>query len=141
MILVSACLLGLSCRFDGRSKINKSLISSLKNTAFIPFCPEQLGGLPTPRNRAWIVHGDGKDVLAGRSKVIAEGGSDVTAQFIKGAIESGKLVTLFHIKKAYLKSKSPSCGVGKIYHDKNLVTGNGVCATMLFQKNIELISV
>lgn len=141
MILVSACLFGLNCRFDGRSKINEPLISSLKNAYFIPFCPEQLGGLPTPRNRAWIINGDGKDVLAGNSKVITENGEDITAQFIKGVTETEKLVSLFHIKKAYLKSKSPSCGVGKIYRDKNLVTGNGVCATMLLQKNIELISV
>ena len=141
MILVSACLLGLNCRFNGRSKATESLITSLKNTHTIPFCPEQLGGLPTPRHRAWITHGDGKDVLEGRSKVIDEANNDVTAQFIKGAIETEKLVTLFNIKKAYLKSKSPSCGVGKIYLNKKLVTGNGVCATILLQKNIELISI
>ena len=141
MILVSACLLGLNCRFNGRSKANESLISSLKNTHTIPFCPEQLGGLPTPRYRAWITQGDGRDVLEGRSRVINEVDADVTAQFIKGTTETERLVTLFNIKKAYLKSKSPSCGVGKIYHNKNLVTGNGVCATMLLQKNIELISI
>ncbi|HHT9129518.1 MAG TPA: DUF523 domain-containing protein [Candidatus Brocadiaceae bacterium] len=141
MILVSACLFGLNCRFDGRSKANESFIASLKNTHLVPFCPEQLGGLPTPRNRAWITNGDGKDVLAGTSKVITENSEDITAQVIKGATEAEKLVSLFHIKKAYLKSKSPSCGVGKIYRDKNLVTGNGVCATMLLRKNIELISV
>lgn len=141
MILVSACLWGLNCRFDGQSRANESLISSLKNTHTIPFCPEQLGGLPTPRHRAWITHGDGKDVLEGRSKVINEANHDVTAQFIKGATETEKMVTLFNIKKAYLKSKSPSCGVGKIYHNKNLVTGNGVCATILLQKNIELIAI
>lgn len=141
MILVSACLLGLNCRFNGRPKANESLISSLKNTHAIPFCPEQLGGLPTPRYRAWITQGDGRDVLEGRSRVINEVDADVTAQFIKGATETERLVTLFNIKKAYLKSKSPSCGVGKIYRNKKLVTGNGVCATMLIQKNIELISI
>ena len=73
MILVSAGLLGLNCRFDGQSRTNESLISSLRNTYTIPFCPEQLGGLPTPRHRAWITHGDGKDVSEGRSKVTNEG--------------------------------------------------------------------
>ena len=141
MILVSASLLGLNCRFNGQSRTNESPISSPKNTQTIPFCPEQLGGLSTPKHRAWITHGDGKDVLEGRSKVIKEANNDVTAQFIKGAIETEKLATLFNIKKAYLKSNSPSCGVGKIYHNKNLVTGNGVCATMLLQKKIELISI
>ena len=141
MILVSACLLGLNCRFDGQSKVSKPFVSSLKNTHTIPFCPEQLGGLPTPRYRAWITHGDGNDVLEGRSKVINEVGAEVTTQFITGTTETEKLVTLFNIKKAYLKSKSPSCGVGKIYRNKKLVTGNGVCATMLLQKNIKLISV
>ncbi len=140
MILVSACLLGLNCRFDGQSKMSSFLFTSLKDTHCIPFCPEQLGGLPTPRNRAWILQGDGKDVLEGRSKVVDEVGTDITPQFIKGTIETEKLVTFFHIKTAYLKSRSPSCGVGKIYRDKNLVTGNGVCATMLLQKNVEVIS-
>ena len=140
MILVSACLLGLNCRYDGQSKVSEPFISSLKSTNIIPFCPEQLGGLPTPRYRAWITHGDGNDVLEGRSKVINEVNTDVTDQFIKGTTETEKLVTLFNIKKAYLKSKSPSCGVGKIYRNKKLVTGNGVCATMLLQKNIKLIS-
>jgi len=69
MILVRAGLLGLNCRFDGQSRTNESLISSLRNIHGIPFCPEQLGGLPIPRHRAWITHGDGKDVLEGRSKV------------------------------------------------------------------------
>ncbi len=141
MILVSACLFGLNCRFDGKSKVNESIISSLGESYCIPFCPEQLGGLPTPRHRAWITQGDGKDVLAGKSRVINEAGTDVTIQFIRGTNETEKLVSLFHVKKAYLKSNSPSCGIGRIYHGKNLVTGNGVCATMLLQKNIELISV
>ncbi|MBI2469902.1 MAG: DUF523 domain-containing protein [Planctomycetes bacterium] len=141
MILVSACLLGLNCRYDGQSKVSEPLISSLKSTNIIPFCPEQLGGLPTPRYRAWITHGDGEDVLEERSRVVNEVGTDVTAQFIKGTSETERLFTLFNIKKAYLKSKSPSCGVGKIYRNKKLVTGNGVCATMLLQKNIKLISI
>lgn len=141
MILVSACLLGLNCRFDGQSKTNKSLISSLRGTTFIPFCPEQLGGLATPRKRAWITEGDGKAILAGKSKVIDEAGNDVTTQFIRGAIEAEKLATLFGIKRAYLKSKSPSCGIGRIYCNRNLAPGNGVCATMLLEKNIELISI
>lgn len=141
MILVSACLFGLNCRFDGQSKINSSLLSSLRDSHFLPFCPEQIGGLPTPRNRAWIIHGDGRDVLAGRSKVIDEAGNDVTTHFIKGAIETEKLITFFHVKKAYLKSKSPSCGIGKIYRNEDLVTGDGVCAALLIQKNVELISI
>lgn len=141
MTLVSACLLGLNCRFDGQSKINETLISSLRGTNFIPFCPEQLGGLSTPRPRAWIIHGDGNDVLTGKSKVINELGEDVTVQFIKGAIETEKLTTVFSIKKAYLKSKSPSCGVGRIYHGEYLARGHGVCAAILMQKKIELISV
>lgn len=141
MILVSACLLGINCRFDGQSRTNEALLSSLKGAYYIPVCPEQLGGLPTPRSRAWITTGDGDDVLAGRSSVVNEAGGDVTAQFIKGALETEKLVALFNVKKAYLKGKSPSCGVGKIYHGKDLVTGNGVCAALLLRKNVELISI
>ena len=70
MILVSACLLGLNCRFDGQLRTNESLVSSLKNTHTVPFCPEQLGGLPTPRYRAWTTHGDGMDGLEKKAKVI-----------------------------------------------------------------------
>ncbi|MEK7733027.1 MAG: DUF523 domain-containing protein, partial [Planctomycetota bacterium] len=125
----------------GQSRTNEALLSSLKGAYYLPVCPEQLGGLPTPRSRAWITAGDGDDVLAGRSSVVNEAGGDVTAQFIKGALETEKLVALFNVKKAYLKGKSPSCGVGKIYHGKDLVTGNGVCAALLLRKNVELISV
>ncbi|MEK7776354.1 MAG: 2-thiouracil desulfurase family protein, partial [Planctomycetota bacterium] len=64
MILVSACLLGINCRFDGQSRTNEALLSSLNGAYYIPVCPEQLGGLPTPRSRAWITAGGGDDVLA-----------------------------------------------------------------------------
>ncbi len=97
--------------------------------------------MPTPRYRAWITLGDGADVLRGHAKVTNEAGEDVTSPFIKGAMEVEKLVALFNVKKAYMKSKSPSCGVGMIYRDNNLLAGNGVCAALLLQRNIELVSV
>ncbi len=104
-ILVSACLVGLRCRYDGK-KTKK--IRTREN--FIPVCPEQLGGLPTPRPCANLAGGKGNDVLVGRARVIDRKGKDVTKNFVRGARESGKLAKLYHINEAYLKRRSPSCG-------------------------------
>jgi len=141
MVLVSACLYGIDCRYDGRSKTNSGLIASLRKSCIVPFCPEQLGGLPTPRYRCWITQGEGIDVLKGRAMVTNEIDEDVTMQFVKGTAETEKIVSRFNIKKAYLKNKSPSCGVGKIYRENRLAEGNGVCAAMLKERGLELISV
>ncbi len=80
-------------------------------------------------------------MLRGHAKVVNEAGEDVTSPFIKGAMEAEMLVSCLDIKKAYMKSKSPSCGVGMIYRDNSLFAGNGVCAALLLQRNIELVSV
>ena len=107
MVLVSACLLGIRCRYDGkRLRIRKSA-KGLKNP--LPLCPEQLGGLPTPRIPAEI-KGSADKVWKGKAKIINERGEDVTQVFVRGAKEVMRIVKLFNIKKAYLKEDSPSCG-------------------------------
>ncbi len=140
-IIVSACLLGMRTRYDGRSKPNAALLRKLKGKAVIPVCPEQLGGLPTPRPGAEIEKGDGRDVLAGRARVVNREGKNVTKQYIRGTKEVAKLARKFRVKVAYLKSKSPACGVKAIKRKGRIVKGCGVTSAKLRQMGIKLVEV
>jgi len=129
-VLISACLLGIECRYDGKSKYN-NLVDKLKDKYnLIPICPEQLGGLPTPRLPSEIVNGDGLNVLTGSAIVKNCKGKDVTLQFLKGAATTIKIAKLLGIKKCFLKAKSPSCGINEKL---------GVTAAMLIKANIKAI--
>ncbi|MCR3759849.1 DUF523 domain-containing protein [Clostridium felsineum] len=142
-IIVSACLLGVNCKYSGENNFSDKVKEICKGKKVIPVCPEQLGGMSTPRNPAEIVNGTGKEVLEKNAKVIDNKGRDVTAYFIKGAEETFKIAKLFNCKKAILKAKSPSCGVGEIYNgtfSKTLVKGNGVTAEILKKNGIEIIT-
>ena len=130
-VLVSGCVIGMHCRYNGYTDVKVDVLQRLKETNFVPLCPEQLGGLPTPRPRAWISSGDGSDVLSGRSFIITEDGTNVTDNYIRGAKEVEIVVKLLGIRFAYMKNKSPSCGFGKIWRGDTLVDGNGVCAALL----------
>lgn len=140
-VLISACLAGLCCRFDGSQRLRKSLLESIKGGLMIPICPEQLGGLSTPRGRAEIISGNGFDVLRGRAKVVNSAGLDITLQFLKGAKETLKIARLNKIQIAYLKEKSPSCGTAKIISRKKVKSGPGVTAAFLIKQGIEVIGV
>ncbi|MFZ5770423.1 MAG: DUF523 domain-containing protein [Thermodesulfobacteriota bacterium] len=109
--LVSACLLGLRTRYDGRLKPCEACRLMVKNAVCIPVCPEQLGGLPTPRTAADLVGGDGYDVLAGRAAVVTRDGRDVTAPFLLGARQVLTIAMAQQISGVLLKSRSPSCGL------------------------------
>ncbi len=129
MCLVSACLVGLCTRYDGKTKTNTDFLAQINKTGWIPVCPEQLGGLPTPREAADIIGGDGYDVLAGTARVVTRSGVDLTAEFILGAKQVLQLANLQNISKAVLKARSPSCAVlGKI----------GVTAALLQSAGIEV---
>lgn len=133
MKLCSACLLGIKCRYDGKSKLNKKVIKLSKKEILIPVCPEQLGGLPTPREPA---EQKGK-------KVITKSGKDVTKFFVDGAEQVLKLAKLFGIKGAILKQRSPSCGCGQIYDGTfsgAVIQGNGVTTKLLKKNGIKVIS-
>jgi uncharacterized protein YbbK (DUF523 family) len=141
-VLISACLLGEICRYDGSQRKNEELITLLKalGLSYVTCCPEVLGGMPTPRPASQIVNGDGDDVLSGKSIIIDETGRDVTESFVKGAKEALELSLKNNIKKAVLKERSPSCGVNYIYNDSCVVKGLGV-TTALFKKNgIDVVS-
>ncbi len=109
--LASACVLGVRCRYDGSSRPNDDVLSRLADSIVIPVCPEQLGGLPTPRAPCNIVGGDGtgSDVLAGRARVVDESGVDRTAEFIRGAEEAVAIAKRLGATRAIMKSRSPSC--------------------------------
>lgn len=113
IILVSSCLAGLCTRYDGRIVENPVCLDRIKDTIWIPMCPEQLGGLPTPRTAADIIGGNGTDVLEGHAKVICKDGTDVTEQFIKGAQQLLDIAQRQNISTVLLKARSPSCGVTK----------------------------
>ena len=130
-ILVSACLLGVACRYDGKRKPNEAVIALKEKYNLIPVCPEIMGGLPTPRLPSEI-RGE---------TVIMENGEDVTDKYSKGAEETLRLARLFGCGKAVLKEKSPSCGSGRIYDgtfSKTLTEGNGVTAGMLLANGIRV---
>jgi uncharacterized protein YbbK (DUF523 family) len=133
-VLISACLIGLNCKYNGKNNYNEELINKLKEKSdLVPVCPEIMGGLQTPREPAEIKDG----------KVINKEGKDVTAYFKLGADETLKVADLFKANKAILKSKSPSCGKGKIYDGTftgKLVKGNGITTDLLLDHEIEVIS-
>ena len=141
MFGASACLVGLRTRYDGTDALDASVHRLFLEGQVIPLCPEQLGGLSTPRLRAEIVEGTGEDVLDGRSAVLLEDGTDVTLNFLRAAEEVLRVARDMEIKRFYLKTKSPSCGVGKILVKGALRKGNGVCAAALLREGIELVSV
>ena len=141
IILISACLLGVNCKYNGENNSNDEIVEYFKNKNIIPVCPEQMGGLSTPRLPAEIKGGGGRDVLEGSAKVVNNNGEDVTEQFVNGAYETLKLAETLGATKAILKARSPSCGVGEIYNgnfNDTLIEGNGVTAALLRSKGIEV---
>jgi len=135
MILISACLLGINCKYSGGNNKIKELKDLLKNETLIPVCPEQLGGLETPRNPSEII------IKNGEKFVVDKNGNDVTLQFLKGAEETLKIVNIFNIKEAILKSNSPSCGFGSVYDGTfsgKLIKGDGITSALLKSKNINI---
>jgi uncharacterized protein YbbK (DUF523 family) len=140
-ILISSCLLGIKCRYDGGHSRAEEIIQKAQEIQFIPICPEQLGGLTTPRASSYIVKGDGKGVISGHARVINSLGKDVTEAFMKGAQESLKLAQLTGATKAIVKDKSPSCGLNTPYCDTDTGYGLGVTAALLLNAGITIIEI
>lgn len=112
VFLVSACLVGLCTRYDSAIKINTRCLEFLQDSHYIPVCPEQLGGLPTPRPAADIINGDGFAVLRGDASVCTrKNGQDVSKAFIKGAKQVLQIAKSQQITSICLKAKSPSCAI------------------------------
>ena len=140
-VIISGCLLGENCRYDGKSQINKMVLNLSYKYLVKSICPEILGGLPKPRPACEISYGDGADVLDGLSRVIQETGyKDVTESFISGAGRVLKAIEGSEIKFAIMKERSPSCGVKWIYRQGQLVKGAGVTTAALLKSGIRVFS-
>jgi len=132
-LIVSKCLLGYPCRYDGKSVPSQAIIDLQNKFELIPVCPEELGGLPTPRIPAEIV-GD---------RVIRKDGKDITAEYTQGAEKALNTAKENGCTIAILKSKSPSCGKGKIYDgtfSSQLTNGDGICVRLFKGNNIVVLT-
>lgn len=141
MILVSGCLCGVNCKYDGGNNLNENILELLKEGKAVIVCPEQLGGLKTPRIPSEIVGGTGKEVLDGKAKVLGKDGSDVTEEFLKGAYETLNIAKNINAEYVILKGRSPSCGLGEIYSGKfnrEKKQGNGVTCELLLQNGFKV---
>lgn len=138
MIIVSACLIGRPCRYDGRRAPNLDLMTRLAGRRWVAVCPEQLGGLPTPRVPARLEGGNGRDVLAGRARVINDEGRDVTAAFIRGAEVVLDLAVRLGAEVCCLKNRSPSCGLCPSLGPEEPFQGPGVCAALLADAGLKI---
>ena len=133
IILVSACLLGTNCKYNGKNNKNDKVLEYIKDKYVIPICPEVFGGLSTPRIPSEI-----KDNI-----VINKEDKDVTKYFIDGANKTLEIAKILNVKKALLKQKSPSCGCGRIYDGtftSNIIKGDGITTKILKENNIEIIT-
>jgi uncharacterized protein YbbK (DUF523 family) len=134
MKIVSACLIGIKCRYDGKAATNRKCLALFKKGKLFPVCPEQWGGLPTPRERAEIQ----KD-----GRILSKSGKDLTENFYRGAREVLRIAKLLGVKTAILKSKSPSCGSGQIYDgsfSERLIKGDGILTKILKKNKIKIIT-
>ncbi|MBN2143295.1 MAG: DUF523 domain-containing protein [Candidatus Aureabacteria bacterium] len=141
--IISACLAGEKCRYDGGTKTTVLLDELRKSYDLVLVCPELLGGLSVPREKACILgkdgnHAGGMSVIQGTARVLMESGKDVTSDFIKGAKKIMELVKNNQIKTAFLKSRSPSCGYGTLSTPNGLITGNGILTEMLLMEGMDV---
>ena len=130
-LLISACILGTNCKYNGKNNYNP-LVEKLKERyILIPICPEEMGGLSTPRNPSEILN----------DKVISSKGDDVTNNFFDGANKALDIVKKEKISKALLKEGSPSCGSNYIYDGtftKTKINGMGITARLLKNNSIKI---
>lgn len=141
-VLISACLAGRACRFDGKDALHPPLVEALRrdDADLVPFCPEEAAGLGTPRREARLQGGDGAAVVDGQAKVIIEG-SDATGAFLDGARQAVACAVREGCAVAYLKERSPSCGCAVVHAADGLKRGCGVTAALLRRAGIATISV
>lgn len=143
MILVSACLLGYNCKYTGGNNLRAEVARMKKSDLLIPVCPEELGGLPTPRPPAQFDKAGGYAVLKGLAKVIDSNGRDVTKNFLLGAYKTLEIAKKNGVYMAILKERSPSCGTFRVYiteKGSHPVAGTGVTAALLQEHGIKVYS-
>lgn len=139
IILVSSCLAGIPCRYDGASSADPAIVDAHAEGKVLARCAESAGGLPTPRPAAEIIGGSGIDVLRGHARVLTANGTDVSSEFVTGARLVADEAERLGITHAVLKARSPSCGCGSIYdgtHSGTRIEGDGVLTAELKSRGI-----
>ncbi|MGF6889340.1 uncharacterized protein YbbK (DUF523 family) [Nocardia sp. GAS34] len=142
-VLVSACLAGIPCRYNGKAKTSAPIVALVQAGAAVPFCAETAAGLNTPRRPVEIVGGDGHAVLDGDAKVVDDAGEDVTDAFVAGARLALDAAREHGARAAVLTARSPSCGCGQIYDGSftgALRRGDGITAALLRRDGITVVS-
>jgi len=139
-ILVSACLLGLNTRYNNCCKKNDQVLSWLADGNWVPLpvCPEQLGGLPTPRPKAEYQSGDGETILDNQGQIHNGAGQDLSPALRQGAEQTLTIAQLSHCRFALLKERSPSCGVHAVYRNGAIVEGRGATSALLTRHGIRV---
>ncbi len=140
MFLVSACLAGLNTRYDRTNCCKKYLQSLVAQGKALPICPEQMGGLPTPREPIELIGGDGEAVLRGMARAIGKSGKDYTQNLLKGANEVLKIAAMLKTKETFLKDGSPSCGCSYIKAGNKRIKGKGITTAALLKAGIKVQS-
>lgn len=135
---ISACLCGLACRYDGTTLPSDQRPKLDAGECLIPICPEQLGGLPTPRPPATFRGGDGGDLLDGTARLINAEGRDVSSAFLRGAEETLFLCLSLGVDEVLLKANSPSCGASRVHDQGGLRAGWGVTAALLSRHGLRV---
>ena len=141
-ILVSACLLGLPTRYDGRTKRSQAVLDYLHREKLtpVPVCPEQLAGMPTPRLKTFFQSGDGQAVLTGSGAAVSETGQPMNEVFCRGAHLTLEIARLSDCRRALLKEGSPSCGVHRVSLGDKKVSGMGVTSALLINSGLDVMS-
>lgn len=143
LIIVSACLANLPCKYNGGYNTNPLITRWVEEGKAIPVCPEVLGGLPTPREPNEIAGGDGFDVVDGRARVMTKSGRDCTKEFLEGAQKVLEIARTNEVTSAVLKQRSPSCGSSAIYNGGfcgKTIAGMGVLAALLTRAGLKVYS-
>ncbi|MFH1847479.1 MAG: DUF523 domain-containing protein [Candidatus Omnitrophota bacterium] len=142
-ILVSKCLIGTPCAYDGKDRLDLSVAKICNFFGYLDVCPETEGGLPCPRESFEIRGGTGEDVLDGKARVVSVSGRDCTRNFLKGAEIALRKVLEYKIRTAIFKARSPSCGKCAIYSgffDGSIKPGNGVTTALLLRNKVKVYS-
>ena len=142
-VLLSACLAGRACRYDGSANADDRVGALIAEGRTVLVCPEEEGGLGTPRPPAEIVGGDGHDVIAGRARVVTQQGRDVTEEYLRGARLALDRARAAGATTAVLKARSPSCGKGCVYDgtfSRTQQVGDGVTTALLEANGISVVT-
>ncbi len=144
MMIVSACLAGIKCRYDGSAKPNEEIVRAVRQGRALPACPEVMAGLKSPRPPAELRGGDGSAVLEGTAEVYNKEGVCLTQEFVRGAEQFLAFVHKKGVREVWLKAKSPSCGVHMVYDgtfEGKLKEGCGVTCALLMKNGIKVVEI